>query len=271
MMHHGINGSVIVAIVLAALAACAIISAGLWCTRYRWMGLLPSKRHANMNSSGKHDSQEDTEGRNIDAASTQALPDTGSARARHGSRMSTAPPEPTKDDDGNSLSIGPANSSRCTPIGLENMRNSIHLRDMRVVSASTLPPLQFDNFEESAFDAHLLPSSPRLSRLKLPQISVSPATDGSLPPKDSSRLTVNLVTPTSDTESAAYTPSVSSQGDEPAASVGSRRTSAPLPVISQEYSAKRLGNDSDIHRSASVGREPSSAYLGLEGASAGKR
>ncbi|KAI6849004.1 hypothetical protein KC332_g3895 [Hortaea werneckii] len=223
-----------------------------------------------MNSSSNYDSQEDTEGGNIDAASTQALPDMGSARACHGSRMSTASPEPTKDDDGNSLSIGQASSSRCTPIGLDNNRKSIHLKDMRVVSASTLPPLQFDNFEESAFDGHLLPSSPRLSCLKLPQISVSAAIDDSLPPQDGSRLTVTLVTPASDTESAAYTPSVSSKGDEPTASVGPRRTSAPLPVISQEYSAKRLGNDSDIHRSASVGREPSSAYLGLEGASAGK-
>ncbi|KAI7279404.1 hypothetical protein KC345_g5397 [Hortaea werneckii] len=248
-MHRGINGSVIVAIVLAAVAACAIVFAALWYTRYYWMVLLPIKRHANTNSSSNHDSQEDTEGGNVDAASTQALPDTGSAQARHGSRMSTASPEPAKDDDGNSLSIGQASSSRCTPIGLDH-----NLRQIRRVSVR----------------GHLLPSSPRLSRLKLPQISVSPATNDSLPPQDSSRLTGNLIPPTSDTESAAYTPSVSSKGDEPTASVGPRRTSAPLPTLSQEYSAKRLGSDSDIYRSASVGREPSSAYLGLEGVSAGK-
>ncbi|KAI6828286.1 hypothetical protein KC340_g3566 [Hortaea werneckii] len=271
MMHHGLNGSVVVAIVLAAVAACAIIFAALWYTRHRWMALLPAKRNASMNSSSNHDSQDDAEEGNNDAASTQALPDTGSAQARHGSRMSTASPGTAKDEDGNSLSIGQATSSRGTPIGgLDNNRTSIHMKDMRVVSASTLPRLKFDNFEESAFDGHLLPSSPCWSRLKLPQISVSPATNDSLPPQDSSRLTVNLVTPTSDTQSATYTPSVSSKADEPAASVGPRRTSAPLPILSQQCSAKRLGNDSDIHRSASVGREPSSAHLDLEGASAGK-
>ncbi|KAI7248281.1 hypothetical protein KC343_g2815 [Hortaea werneckii] len=253
MMHRGFNGSVIVAIVLAAVAACAIIVAALWYTRHRWMALLPLKRHANMNSSSNYDSQEDTEGGNVDAASTQALPSTSSGQVRHGSRMSTASPEPTKDDDGNSLSIGQANSSRFTPIGLDNNRTSINLKNMRVVSASTLPPLQFDNFEESAFDGHLLPSSPCLSRSKLPQISVSPATNDILPPQDSSRLTVNLVTPTSHTESATYTPSVSSKCGEPAADVGPGRKSAPLSVLLQEYSAEKLGSDSDIHRSVTVG------------------
>lgn len=124
MMHHGLNGSVIVAIVLAAVAACAIIVAALWYTRHCWMALLPVKRY---------DNQNDPEGGNLDAASTQALPDTGSEQVRYGSRMSIASPELAKDDDGNSLSINQAGSSRCTPIGFDNKRTSIHLKDVRVV------------------------------------------------------------------------------------------------------------------------------------------
>ena len=269
MMHHGLNGSVIVAIVLAALAACAIIVAALWYTRHRWMALLPAKRHDDKNSDSNHDNQDDPEGGNIDAASTQALPDTGSEQVRHGSRMTTASPELAKDDDENSLSINQAGSSRCTPIGLDNKRASIHLKDMRVVSANTLPPLQFDNFEESAFDGHLLPSSPCLSRFKPSQTPMSPDTNGKLP-QDSTRLTVNLVTPNSDAKHAAYTPSVTSKGGEPLSNVGPRRTSAPLPVLLEEYSAKSLASGSDIHRSVSVGGGPSSAHLGLDGASSEK-
>ncbi|KAI7239398.1 hypothetical protein KC330_g1937 [Hortaea werneckii] len=270
MMHHGLNGSVIVAIVLAAVAACAMLFAALWYTRHRWMALLPAKRNANKDSISSHDNRDDAEGGNVDDASTQALPDAGSEQVRHGSRMSVASPELAKDDDGKSLSINQAGSSRCTPIGLDNKRASIHLKDMRVVSASTLPPLQFDNFEESAFDGHLLPSSPCLSRLNLPQVSVSPATNDSLPPQDSSRFTLNLVTPTSDRKCAAHTPSVTSKVGEPLSNVGPRRTSAPLPVLLQEYSAKSLASSSDIHRSVSVDGGPSSTHLGLESASFGE-
>ncbi|KAI6905017.1 hypothetical protein KC318_g5759 [Hortaea werneckii] len=269
MMHHGLNGSVIVAIVLAAVAACAIIVAALWYTRHRWMALLPAERHDDNNGDSNHGNQGDPEGGNVDAASTQALPDTDSEQVRHGSRMSIASPELAKDDDGKSLSINQAGSSRCTPIGLDNKRAPIHLKDMRVVSANTLPPLKFDNFEESTFDGHLLPSSPCLSRVKPLQTPMSPDTNGNLP-QDSTRLTVNLVTPNSDAKCEAYTPSVSSKGGEPLSNVGPRRTSAPLPVLLQEYSAKSLTSGSDIHRSVSVGGGPSSAHLGLESASFGE-
>ncbi|KAI7306031.1 hypothetical protein KC315_g14416 [Hortaea werneckii] len=225
MMHHGLNGSVIVAIVLAAVAACAIIVAALWYTRHHWMALLLANRHDNKNSDSNHDNQSDPEGGNVDAASTQALPDTGSEQVRYGSRMSIASPELAKDDDGNSLSINQADSSRCTPIGIDNKRTSIHLKDVRVVSANTLPPLKFDNFEESAFDGHLLPLSPCLSRVKPLQTPVSPVTDEMA--QDSTRSTVNLVTPTSDAKYEAYAPSVSSKGGEPLSNVGPRRTTAP--------------------------------------------